>query len=471
MSITTEEIIQKVLDETITNDNINNKDEEIESEYSDEYEEEEDEDEEEMESNNQDDEIKEKKKRGRKPKPKVEGELNEEGEKIYKKRGRKPKPKNEEIDEDKCPKKRGRKPKEKVYSVNDTPKSILEKGKNETVILHLAIKNPSEDTKDTPTPYVKRGLNYAAIENTYSVIDGEVKKKEETVEKKVTTNKMVTYKEKIDEEDIENIEKTERNDFEKQQNSDYDLSYSIFDNEEEVQEKEEIINENKKEEIKERVIEDSIIIDGKLDEKMTNKFIKKNVKNIMYEFINSNATNTWPDSTNTHCWWCCHQFEGPPCALPELYRKEKFYVSGIFCCFNCAASYNFSKNYDDMMERYSLLNLMYKKMYGVKFVKIGLAPPRESLKIFGGYLSIEEFRDSCIKMDRSYTVVKPPLVAVIPKIEENITGGLLKNGGRGLGNVNEHILAKTQSNLKLKRNKPITNPNNTLQTFMGIKIS
>ena len=93
----------------------------------------------------------------------------------------------------------------------------------------------------------------------------------------------------------------------------------------------EIINENKKEEIKERVIEESIVIDGKLDEKMTNKFIKKNVKNIMYEFINSNATNTWPDSTNTHCWWCCHKFDGCPCTLPTKYDplRKRFNFSRI----------------------------------------------------------------------------------------------------------------------------------------------
>ena len=34
----------------------------------------------------------------------------------------------------------------------------------------------------------------------------------------------------------------------------------------------------------------------------------------------------------------------------------------------------------------------------------------------------------------------------------------------------ENILNKTQNNLKLKRNKPITNPNSTLQSFMDLKI-
>ena len=37
-------------------------------------------------------------------------------------------------------------------------------------------------------------------------------------------------------------------------------------------------------------------------------------------------------------------------------------------------------------------------------------------------------------------------------------------------NTNESILNKTQNTLKLKRNKPITNPNSTLQSFMDFKV-
>ena len=153
----------------------------------------------------------------------------------------------------------------------------------------------------------------------------------------------------------------------------------------------------------------------------------------------------------------------------ELYRKEKFYVNGCFCTFNCAAAYNFSKNDDNMWERYSLLNLMYKKLYSRNFVKINLSPPRETLKIFGGYLSIDEFRENSYKNEKIFNVIKPPLISIIPKIEENIVSSN-KNIKNNFPLVNENILNKTQSTLKLKRNKPVTNPNNTLQSFMDLKI-
>ena len=209
-------------------------------------------------------------------------------------------------------------------------------------------------------------------------------------------------------------------------------------------------------------------INDKEDENKTNKVIKKNLKNIMYEFINSNEDKTWPETTNIYCWWCCHPFTCTPCAIPEYYKRDKFYVYGCFCSFNCSASYNFSKNDDDMWERYSLLNLMYKKLYN-KLIKINLAPPREILKIFGGYMSIEEFRDNSLKNEKTFSLVRPPLISIIPKIEENITNNG-KNAKNSYPLINENILNKTQNNLKLKRNKPVTNPNSTLQSFMDLKI-
>ena len=112
---------------------------------------------------------------------------------------------------------------------------------------------------------------------------------------------------------------------------------------------------------------------------------------------------------------------------------------------------------------------MYKKLYNHKFVKINLAPPRETLKIFGGYLSIEEFREAALKNDKSFSVVKPPLISIIPKIEENILNNI-KNLKNSFPQTNENILNKTQNSLKLKRSKPVTNPNSTLQSFMDLKI-
>ena len=365
------------------------------------------------------------KKRGRKPKIQLQSENNNETqveEKIPKKRGRKPKNKSPEDLIEKIPKKRGRKPKEKVYSIKELPKTFYEENKNETLILHLPI--TLEDKDKEPLPVENDN-------NNLPVTDNEQNNEQEEFNLPTQINFL--------ENDIYN-----------------NLNYSS-DNDSNV-----INTYNKKEEEKKEKV-------WEVDQKNANKVVKKNLRNILYEFIDCNKDKTWPDKTNISCWWCCHKFDNVPCSLPYKYKKDKFHVKGVFCSFNCAASYNFSLNDDNIYERYSLLNLMYKKLYYRKFIKINLAPPRESLKLFGGYLSIEEFRNNCLNNDKLFNIIDPPLISIIPKIEESINHNKDFNSVLKL-NVNENILQKTQDTLKLKRKKPVFNPNNSLQTFMDLKI-
>jgi hypothetical protein len=365
------------------------------------------------------------KKRGRKPKNMVleqqNNELNEENkkveevEKIPKKRGRKPKFKPEEVVE-KIPKKRGRKPKEKVYSVKELPKTFYEENKNETLILHLPINIDEKNNEPLPLSDNNNNLN----------IMGKDDNQNETFNLPTQINFLE------DNTDIQN-----------------NMEINNFSNN---------INKEDKEEKAWHV-----------DEKNNNKVLKKNLRNILYEFMDSNKEKVWPDKTNISCWWCCHKFDNVPCSLPHSYKKDKFYVRGVFCTFNCAASHNFSLNDDNVYERYSLLNLMYKKLYYRKIIKINLSPPRESLKLFGGYLSIEEFRENSLSNDKLFNLIDPPLISIIPKIEESVNHNKSFNNTLKL-NLNENILQKTQDTLKLKRNKPVYNPNSSLQTFMDLKI-
>ena len=354
-------------------------------------------------------------------------------EKIPKKRGRKPKIKTEE-EVQKIPKKRGRKPKEKVYSVKELSKTFYEENKKETLILHLPI-NIEDKKNNTPKP------NYSEEDNNFNI------EKDLNNSNKFNLPTQINFLE----------ENKEKNLFEDSYDSNYNNNNNNNNN---IENNDEILEKNDIEETKKA---------WDVEQKNNNKVQKKNLRNILYEFIDGNKDKVWPQKTNINCWWCCHNFDNVPCSLPCSYKKEKFYVKGVFCNFNCAASYNFSLNDDNVYERYSLLNLMYKKLYYRKFIKINLSPPRESLKIFGGYLSIEEFRENSLNNDKLFNIINPPLISIIPKIEESVNHNKDFNNTLKL-NVNENILQKTQDTLKLKRNKPVFNPNNSLQTFMDLKI-
>ena len=383
-------------------------------------------------------------------------------EKIPKKRGRKPKIKLEE-EVEKIPKKRGRKPKEKIYSIKELPKTFFEENKNETLILHLPI-NLNNLNNNYPLP--KTEDNYSYIDNNHN--NHNINNNNNSINNinnhnihnihnnnnnsNSNNNNLLTQNNLLDNNKIDNV----------LFNNDMNLK-NIQDTL--TNKNNEIINMNN---FKTNNAEINNAWDN--DYKNNNKIVKKNLRNILYEFINANNDKVWPEKTNIHCWWCCHQFDNTPCSLPQYYKKDKFYVKGIFCSFNCAASYNFNNNDDDMFEKYSLLNLMYKKLYIRNFIKINLAPPRETLKMFGGYLSIEEFRENSLENNKLFNVICPPLISIIPKIEETINHNKF-SGHALLGNVNESILNKTHNSLKLKRNKPVTNPNNTLQSFMDLKIN
>ena len=144
------------------------------------------------------------------------------------------------------------------------------------------------------------------------------------------------------------------------------------------------------------------------------KVVIKKIKNIMMEFQNFNEKKFF--STNICCWHCCHKFESMPCGIPLAYKNDIFHVKGVYCSFNCALKSNYDSNISEnqIQERESLLYLMYKQMYDVKEVDIPYAPTRETLEMFGGSLTIEEFRVN----SSTYEMVYPPMLSIIPQLEE-----------------------------------------------------
>ena len=124
--------------------------------------------------------------------------------------------------------------------------------------------------------------------------------------------------------------------------------------------------------------------------------------------------------TNKVCWWCCHHFNNDPVFVPKKFEDGVFQVFGNFCSYNCALSYNYNDSKTNLLEiseREGLIYLFLKKNNNIIFnksIEIKYAPPREVLNIFGGILSIDDFR----KCDRHYKINYPPMITIIPELEE-----------------------------------------------------
>ena len=424
--------------------------------------------------------IKTPKKRGRKPKIKTEEELNEIP-KVPKKRGRKPK-KKDDNQEPKIPKKRGRKP--NILQTLGTNKNIQETNIIKDNILHLKINSNEVDNNilfenmytydpnlnlEDPKPYESADYfsnNHSFNENYNEDDEDSILKlgNEKEIDNKADlSNKKV----KFEENEINNISL----------NGISDNNFKKNDNDNENTINIESSNLNIKDAFNKKLFEkklekeNSIISASTYNNDCINSINvkKKQTRPIMLYYSEFNKRKEWPKKSNLKCMWCCHNFDNVPCAIPTKIRNDIFYVFGNFCMKECAAAYIFDSNEIDNLiwERYSLLNHLYSIIEGQPDLNIKLAPPRLALEVFGGHLSIEQFRDSNNIKNRNFKVVLPPMVSIIPSLEE-VNRDSLKKKDSFFIPLDKERIKKVNNDLRLKRRKPMTNKN-TLENCMRLK--
>lgn len=156
------------------------------------------------------------------------------------------------------------------------------------------------------------------------------------------------------------------------------------------------------------------------------------------------------------CRWCCHAFSTPAVHLPEWMEGDTFKVTGRYCSYNCCMADNLSMKDGRTFERSTLLHMMHQQAVAACHVHdeaehvpdtphIIPAPPRESLELFGGDMSIDAFRTYSIVSNDTPILLKPPFVSMTPFLEE--------------------ISYKTKG-VRLQRKKPLPGSENTLRAYM-----
>jgi len=164
------------------------------------------------------------------------------------------------------------------------------------------------------------------------------------------------------------------------------------------------------------------------------------------------------------CWWCCHEFEGHELHLP--YKKDD--TMGIFCSWECMKAFAMERfKTGKSLEVFTLVTNMKKKITG-KTTMTKSAPSRYSLKLFGGPLTIEEFRKT---NEQHYKYVLPnekykiPIIVEQYRTQENQMSTREKND-KMLSIKNAGNYSNT---LKLKREKPLKRDSaSTLEQSLGI---
>jgi len=169
-------------------------------------------------------------------------------------------------------------------------------------------------------------------------------------------------------------------------------------------------------------------------------------------------------STGTACFWCCHPFGWTPTVLPLSYDAyENMYTAeGHFCSPECGLSYLYADPHLSDMQRWTrhcLLVDMYRSLYKSK--EITPAPPRATLRLFGGPLDIEQYREYTTGSEDMVAVQLPPLRLHVPSM--NVQGPV--RDVKKFVSLSQETVDKASKELRLKRNKPVQNNVRTLPTM------
>ena len=146
----------------------------------------------------------------------------------------------------------------------------------------------------------------------------------------------------------------------------------------------------------------------------SNSYFMNEAENISYDTNTEYQTTYSNNNNNSHCFWCCHCIESIVYSMPYNYDivNDSYFVFGSFCSLQCANAYNFSVHgsSDKVWEINSWIQMLGNR-YGFTNT-IRPAPSKYLLKMFGGNLTIEEFREAHIKSDKTYVLNIPPMISI-----------------------------------------------------------
>lgn len=189
--------------------------------------------------------------------------------------------------------------------------------------------------------------------------------------------------------------------------------------------------------------------------------------------VREEGDGSWPATTDQWCWYCCHPFQTQPLPMPIKYddRRQIFHVMGTFCSWACIKAYNLQSASYMKSVNANNITLFHRKCTG-KLRGIRSAPPRQALAVFGGTMSIEEFR-AASELPVEYCVLPPKMIVHNHAIQETYDAHAAPRKRPSQGDdlatvVNFKDVSTKNETLRLKRPKPLQSNRNLLERTMGI---
>jgi len=189
--------------------------------------------------------------------------------------------------------------------------------------------------------------------------------------------------------------------------------------------------------------------------RVSQRFNSELLKSILDKFVGVSY------SPQTACFWCCHTFGWVNSVLPTGYDayKNLYTAEGYFCSPECALAYNYAdSNSPDSLKwnRHTLLGYLYSDFYTTQI--LSPAPPRTLLRMFGGPLDIEQYREFLTTDNDIVLSACAPIRLVFPSM--NVQGPL--RDIKKYVSLSSDAVEKASEQLRLKRTKPV---NSNVQTL------
>jgi hypothetical protein len=190
---------------------------------------------------------------------------------------------------------------------------------------------------------------------------------------------------------------------------------------------------------------------------------------LLVEFKDSAEVKKIPEKVESACFWCCHSFSNRPVVLPIRDTGEYLQVMGNFCSPECALSYLFDMRQDShtRWEQLALLNRVYNEACGGKIYP---APSRTTLKLFGGTLTIQEYRDIIRSHKVRVDIHYPPMVSILATMDTKPIDFYDASLTKNVTETVKERLQKAEEVLRLRRTKPLKAWESTLDACINLKI-
>ena len=190
---------------------------------------------------------------------------------------------------------------------------------------------------------------------------------------------------------------------------------------------------------------------------------------LLIKYKDTQEIKTIPESSDVACFWCCHTFTNRPVVLPLRDQGEYLYVFGNFCCPECAMAHLFDSR-QDSHTRWEQLALLYR-IYGESCNnKIYPAPSKNILKLFGGALSIDEYRNMLRSQKVRVDVHLPPMVSLLSTMDTKPIDFYDTSMVKNVSDTVKERLQKAEEVLRLKRSKPLKAWESTLDACINLKV-